>query len=190
MGKIVAIQGSYRANGLTTSMLKHAVKTAESLGHEVYYLNPFDKQIGYCKGCRKCLDTEECVFKNDDMVEITKHIKECDVIFLASPVYWGNMPGIVKNLFDRLSGVFMGETSFFPVPRMSGKRYIFFTASSTPMPFAHLCGQTSGIWRAVHEIFKTAGIKCMGRVICSNTKKIKKVSEKKLKRIEKLVGRI
>lgn len=188
--KIVAIQGSYRENGVTASMLRYAVKKLEDRGHEVTYINLFEKKIDFCKGCRRCLETEECVFKNDDMPEITKLIKSADVILLAAPVYWANTPAIVKNLFDRLLGASMMETIAFPKPRLAGKRYLFFTACNTRMPFAKLFGQSSGIIRAVREFFHTAGIKCIGTVVCANTGVHHEVPEQKFRKIDKLLERI
>ena len=70
--RVLAIQGSYRKSGKTTTMLKYAAKQAEKLGHSLTYINLFEKNIEYCRGCRKCLETGECVFKNDDMPEITR----------------------------------------------------------------------------------------------------------------------
>ena len=59
------------------------------------------------------------------MTQISKSIKDADVIILASPVYWANVPAIVKNLFDRMSGTSMEETNTFPKPRLSGKNIFF-----------------------------------------------------------------
>lgn len=188
--KIVAIQGSYREHGVTTSMLRYATDKVRNLGHEVTYINLFEKKIDFCRGCRKCLETEACVFKNDDLPEITKQIKNVDLIFLAAPVYWGNVPAIVKNLFDRLLGASMMETKTFPKPRLAGKRYLFLTACNTPMPFAKWCGQSSGITRAVREYFKTSGVHCIGTVICDNTGVNQKVSESKLKKIDKILEKM
>lgn len=188
--KILAIQGSYRENGATTSMLKYAVDKLEKMGHEVTYINLFEKNIQFCRGCRQCLNMQECVLKDDDMQEITKLIKETDVIILAAPVYWANVPAIVKNLFDRLMGASMEETKTFPKPRLAGKRYIFLTACNTAMPFAKWCGQSTGILRAVREYFKTSGVKCIGTVICDNTGKDKDVLTGKYKKIDRIMGRI
>ena len=187
---VAAIQGSNKNSGLTTSMLKYAAKEAEKAGHNVEYINLHNCSIDYCKGCRNCFETGECILKNDDMVWIANSIKNADVIMLAAPVYWANVPAIVKNLFDRMSGTSMEETNTFPKPRLSGKRYILFTACNTPMPFAAVCGQTSGLKRAVSEYFKTSGISCIGSVVCDNSSKIKEVPENKLKRIKKLVNKI
>lgn len=188
--KIVALQGSFRPMSLTTAMLKYAVRKAEEAGYEVTYINLFEKNIGYCKGCRTCLKTAECVYKNDDMAEITEQIKACDVIILSSPTYWANVSAPVKNLFDRLSGTAMEETETFPKPRFGGKKYIFFGACSTPMPFARWAGQTKGLLRAVREFFKTSGVKCIGTVFCTNTGKKPEVNLKEYRKIDRLIEMI
>ena len=183
MCKILAIQGSYRNNGKTTTMLNYAVEKAKAQNNEVAYINLHEKRIEYCKGCRKCFENAECVFKNDDLYDIAQSIKEADIIMLAAPVYWANVPAVVKNLFDRMSGTSMMETMTFPKPRLKGKRYILFTACNTPMPFAKWCGQTSGLIRAVKEYFKTSGVKCIGNVICANSSMNKTIPYKKIDRI-------
>ena len=188
--KVLAIQGSFRENGFTTAMLKYAVKEAEKNGNDVEYINLHNSNINYCKGCRKCFETARCVFTGDDMDHIAESIRQADVIMLAAPVYWANVPAVVKNLFDRMSGTSMEETDTFPKPRLSGKRYMLFTACNTPMPFAKLCGQTTGLQKAVKEYFKTSGIKHMGTVVCDNTSKNKAVSAKAYVKISKLISRI
>ncbi len=188
MSKIVlAIQGSFKKDGHTTSLLKSAVKQAEEKGYEVTEINLFEKNIGYCHGCNACLKAGECVLKNDDMGEITGLVREADVIILAAPVYWGNVPAIVKNLFDRLRGAAMEETKTFPRPRLNGKKYVLITSCSTPMPFAELFGQSSGLKRVTREFFKTAGVKCAGTVVCDNTIGKSSVPEKYYRKVEKII---
>ena len=46
--KIVAIQGSYRENGVTTSMLRYATDKLSQRGHQVTYINLFEKKIDFC----------------------------------------------------------------------------------------------------------------------------------------------
>jgi len=40
-------------------LLKYAAKQAEKLGHGLTYINLFEKNIEYCRGCRKCLEIGE-----------------------------------------------------------------------------------------------------------------------------------
>lgn len=188
--KILAIQGSYRKNGKTSTMLRNAIKRANELGHKVTELNLFEKKLNYCKSCGKCDEKGQCIYTNDDIEEVTSLIKDADVIILAAPVYWGNVPAIVKNLFDRMVGASMEHTKTFPKPRLSGKRYILLTACHTKAPFDIIFGQSSGIARNVKEYFKTAGVKKIGMAVCDDTNNRETVPDKILTKINRLVERI
>lgn len=168
--KLLAISGSPHENGSTAAMLHCAMKTAASQGWEITMISLYKKQISYCKGCRSCIKTGQCVL-NDDIREIAELMKTSDRIILSAPVYWANVPGIVKNLFDRLLGTAMEETTTFPRPRLSGKQdYLLLTACNTPFPFSRLCGQSSGALRAMNEFFKTSGMTRLGTVTFSGAK--------------------
>lgn len=182
--KTLAILGSPHADGITAQMLDIAVDAVKARGDEIIYLNLYEKNIQLCRGCRKCLEKKECVMTKDDMAEITKWIKESNRIILAAPVYWANVPAVVKNLFDRLLGVAMEETATFPKPRLSGKEYVLLTACNTPMPFAYIFGQSAGAVRAMKEFFRAGGMKCKGIAVCGNTSKNREVSGKLRHKIE------
>lgn len=87
--------------------------------YAVTRLNLYEKDLAYCTGCRTCLASGQCV-RQDDIQEIAALLRQCQVVALAAPVYWANVPGPVKNLFDRLLGTAMEETAAFPKPRPSG----------------------------------------------------------------------
>lgn len=182
--KTLAILGSPHADGITAQMLNIAIDAVKARGDEVIYLNLYEKNIQFCRGCRKCLEKKECVMIKDDMAEITEWIKESNTIILAAPVYWANVPAVVKNLFDRLLGAAMEETATLPKPRLSGKEYVLLTVCNTPMPFAYIFGQSAGAVRAMKEFFRTGGMKCKGIAVCGNTSKNREVSGKLRHKIE------
>lgn len=166
--RLLAIDGGPHRAGVTGKMLDCAVEAAERAGWEVTCISLYGRQISYCTGCRICLDTGTCVLE-DDLAQVASLIRQSDMIVLAAPVYWANVPAAVKNLFDRMLGTAMEETGRFPKPRLSGKRYVFLTACNTCFPFSVLCGQTTGAYRAVAEFFRTAGVKRAGRFACAGT---------------------
>lgn len=169
--KMLAILGSPNKDGATGRMLNYAVKIAEQQGWVVDYINLYEKNIAYCTGCRACMKTQMCVQK-DDIQEIAKLLEGCDVVVLAAPVYWANVPAIVKNLFDRLLGVAMEETKTFPKARLSYKqKYILLTACNTPDPFSSLFGQSTGAIRSMKEFFKTSGMKYGGKCVWAGQNK-------------------
>ena len=49
-----------------------------------------------------------CIQK-DDMQEIVLLLHESQIVLLAAPTYWANVPAPVKNLFDRLLGTAMSS---------------------------------------------------------------------------------
>ena len=182
--KMLAILGSPHKDGVTARMLQCAIKAAEAAGWEVEQVNLYEKQIGFCRGCRRCLETRECVIK-DDIQRIAESLRSCDVVALAAPVYWANVPAIVKNMFDRLLGAAMEETNTFPKGRLPGKKYFFFTACHTPAPFSWIFGQSRGAKRVVKEFFKTAGMTCGGNFVCANAGRSKTLSQAIQRKIQK-----
>lgn len=184
--RILAILGSPNKEGGTGSMLNYAVKISEQRGYCVEYIDLYDKNIAYCNGCRSCIKTQICVQK-DDVQEIAESIKTCDIVILAAPTYWANVPAIVKNLFDRMLGVVMEETKTFPKARLSNKqKYILLTACNTPAPFATLFGQSTGAVRCMKEFFKTSGMKYGGKCVWTGRDK-KELPQWMKRKIEKLL---
>lgn len=123
----------------------------------------YKKNIGFCRGCRVCLERGSCV-QEDDIQEIAGLLKQCNAVVLAAPVYWASVPGAVKNMFDRLLGTAMEETAAFPRPRLShSQSYVLLTACNTPAPFAWMFGQSRGALRNMSEFFRTSGMSCKAK---------------------------
>lgn len=181
---VLAILGSPHSKGTTAAMLNHAIHKAEEAGFTVSRINLYEKRLSYCTGCRVCLNTGKCVLQ-DDIHDISDLLQKCEVIILASPVYWANVSAPVKNLFDRLLGVAMEETNTFPKPRLRGKKYMLLSSCNTPAPFSWIFGQSRGAIRNMDEFFKTAGMKPIGKIVCTNTSKKHTLSKSVLRKIER-----
>lgn len=63
-----------------------------------------DLDIKYCLGCSKCQEYLEkhCVL-NDDMQKIYEAMLNTNNIIICSPIYMDSIPGILKNMIDRLN---------------------------------------------------------------------------------------
>ena len=59
-----------------------------------------DYQFGYCKGCRSCHKTAECV-QHDDVDVLMGEFEHADVIVSVLPSYWADIPGQFKAFIDR-----------------------------------------------------------------------------------------
>jgi multimeric flavodoxin WrbA len=99
--KIVAVLGSPRPRGNSSTLAHRFLDTARELGAEtrIFPLNQMTFQG--CQGCRTCkTKTDNCCLE-DDLAEVLAAIKEADVLVLASPVYYGDLSGQMKCFIDR-----------------------------------------------------------------------------------------
>ncbi|MBR6402268.1 MAG: flavodoxin family protein [Eubacterium sp.] len=59
-----------------------------------------DYDFSFCKGCRSCHATAECV-QHDDVDFLMSEFEQADVIVSVSPSYWADVPGQFKAFIDR-----------------------------------------------------------------------------------------
>lgn len=111
MGKnIVILNGSPRKKGNTSALVQAFREGAESSGNTVteFFLGGMD--IHGCKGCFGGHSSKKCpCVQKDDMAQIYPAVKECDVVVLASPLYYWNMSGQLRTAVDRLFALEEGD---------------------------------------------------------------------------------
>ena len=59
-----------------------------------------DYSFSFCKGCRSCHSTAECI-QHDDVDKLMVEFEQADVIVSVSPSYWADVPGQFKAFIDR-----------------------------------------------------------------------------------------
>ena len=129
--KIVILNGSPRLNGNTAELIKAFTAGAEENGHTVIRFDLDRMNIHGCKGCLcggKNPDSP-CVQK-DDMEKVYPEYKSCDLLVLASPMYYWGISGQLKCAIDRLfavtesdpKGRLRSRTWFFSWPRRETRR--------------------------------------------------------------------
>ena len=59
-----------------------------------------DYKFSFCKGCRACHGTAECILR-DDIPLIMGEFEWADLIVSVSPSYWADVPGQFKAFIDR-----------------------------------------------------------------------------------------
>lgn len=138
--KIVAIGGSPRANGNSNSLLRTAVDAAVERGATAEYFYPSKMKIAGCLGCDGCRRTPDAVcVQNDDMHLLYPALKECDVVVLASPVYFYALSSWIKAVLDRCYALITpgpedaGEP--WPARVAPGKGFYLITTQAEESPF-------------------------------------------------------
>lgn len=106
---VLGIISSPRYNGNTATLVREALRGAESESACVREVFLPKYNINFCTGCFKCLIDGDCGF-TDDFKEIKELLYEADGIILGSPTYCGTYNAIMKSLFERL-GMFEVMTS-------------------------------------------------------------------------------
>lgn len=189
--QMLAILASPRKHGNVAKMLDHAIKVATDKGYEVHFIHLYEKNIGFCKGCMRCRHEGSCHI-NDDIKPIGELLKNSDLVVMASPTYFGNIPAPAKNLFDRLVAVVMTDNDGpIPKPLLSkSQQYLLLCTCTTPFPFNILAGQSIVTLHAMKEFFKTSGMTSLGSVTFAGTRNKTNVPPSLLKKIERKLSNV
>lgn len=100
---ILILNGSPRPNGNTAALANTFAEEAKVAGHQVHLVQIGNKDIRGCKNCDACRATlsGKCVQK-DDMQQILPLMGECEVLVIASPIYYYSMTGQTHCALERI----------------------------------------------------------------------------------------
>lgn len=128
--KILLLNWSPKSCGATQEILKTLAEAAPREAQtELLCLG--DLKIGYCKGCKVCYTARECMLK-DDMQPLMESLKAADILVIAAPSYWADIPGIAKSFIDRCTA--FSDTNPDPSgPRLRAGKRCFGIALRTGM---------------------------------------------------------
>ena len=188
--KILIINGSPRKKGLISQMLGIMQEEAASKGDQVQTVYTNDLNIKPCIGCMACRTKLKCSIAEDDSQRILKMMQEADAIIMGAPCYWGNIPGQMKLLFDRIVYGMMRDTPRFPEPMMKGKKCILISTCTTPWPWNIWFKQSRGAIRAMREICRYSGFKIVATIERGGTAMHPTLSEKDKQKCLKAIKRI
>ncbi len=96
MPKYLLISGSPR-KGNTDFILS---KIFENLHGEKELIFLRDLNINQCRGCLGCYKSGHCL-QSDDMSALFQKIILSDLLIMGSPLYYGNVSGLIKKFIDR-----------------------------------------------------------------------------------------
>lgn len=185
------INASPRKGGNIDEMLGEMQDEARRLGCVVQTVRVDELSVSPCRGCMACRSRLACVLPNDDAQRVLEQIKWCDALVIGAPCYWGNIPGSLKMLFDRIVYGMMGENKWgIPLPLHKGKRAVVVSTSTTRWPFNLWFNQTRGVVRALHEILKYSGFRLVTTVQKGNTKVCHTLTIRERKACRRAVQRI
>ena len=106
MSKILAINGSYRDDGITDQAVTALTQAVQRAGAEVEMILLRDYPIEFCLNCRACTQQPgvapgECV-QQDGMAALIKKIEAADGYILAAPTNFYSITALFKRFTERL----------------------------------------------------------------------------------------
>lgn len=115
MSSILAIYGSPRRKGNTSTLLDHAVQGATDTGAQVEKVVLRDLKMSPCLEIYGCKKTGRCVIE-DDFQMIFDKLLACDGLILASPIFFYTVSASTKILMDRCQSLWVKKYWIDKVP--------------------------------------------------------------------------
>jgi multimeric flavodoxin WrbA len=101
--RVLALNGSPRANGNTNAMLRCALAQLDAQGIETELVQIGTRTIRPCLACGQCranLD-RRCAQTGDDVNDLIEKMISSDGVLLGSPTYFASITPPMKALIDR-----------------------------------------------------------------------------------------
>jgi len=157
--KVVAINGSPKANGNTAYAIKVVFEQLESEGIETEIIHVGNQIVRGCAGCNMCAKNqdEKCVLKGDKLNEWLQIMKDADGLIFASPIYFSGVAGTMKSFMDRAFYVAGVNGSMFrhkvgasvvAVRRTGGMPA--FQELNNYIHYSEMVVSTSNYWNVIH----------------------------------------
>lgn len=104
--KVIGINGSPRKNWNSAEALDSALKGAADAGAETKRFDLFDLSYSGCVSCFSCKllggkSFARCAVE-DDLTPVLAEILSADAVIISAPIYYSDVPGAVRNLYERL----------------------------------------------------------------------------------------
>lgn len=105
--RILAINGSYRAGGITDQAIASLTEDLQAVNVEVEEIRLRDCPIEFCVNCRECMQQPggapgRCIH-DDDMAGLVAKIEAADGYVLAAPTNQSTVTALYKRFSERLA---------------------------------------------------------------------------------------
>lgn len=161
--KLLIVNGSPRKNGLDATVAGIIAEDVKKYDYETEIVNICDLRIGGCRACMACKKTGACA-QQDDMTAMYDKIRSCDMIILASPIYFGAESGQMKCFIDRFYAM---------VKTVDGQRFVNFGNVSKASVLL-TCGAKDGpmiygsVLSRLTNVLKSMGVQDLSGTILAN----------------------
>ena len=161
MTELLALVGSARRGGNTDVLVDEVLRGARDAGGAADKVSLYDLDMGACRGCMRCSDGL-CQGYDDGVAPLLRRMTDARALVFATPVYFWNVSGLTKTLWDRmlpLAGLDLTKTPVTMEPLLRGR------AAGTVVVQEEAEGPQASIIRSFFERnFADFGLKHVGDV--------------------------
>ncbi len=101
MTDLLAFVGSARAGGNTDVLVDEVLRGAAAAGASAVKVRLIDLDMAPCLGCMTCT-AGSCRQHDDDVGPLLERMVAAQGLLFATPVYFWNVSGLMKTLWDRM----------------------------------------------------------------------------------------
>ena len=130
--QIYIINGSPRKNWNTSKLCESFAQGVRDSGGSAEIINLYDIDFKGCRACSACklkggTNYGSCSYP-DELKEILNKISFADGICLATPIYFGDVSGVMKMFIERLVYPFVRlDKQYTPIPPKNLKTAVIYT---------------------------------------------------------------
>ncbi len=156
--KVIAINGSPKANGNTHTALTLVGEQLQKEGIEFEIIHIGNKLIRGCMACGACAKNlnEQCIVQ-DEVNDCLQKLKTADGILLGAPVHYAGIAGTMKSFLDRLffvagvnGGLFRHKVGASVVAVRRSGGVPTFDALNHYITYAEMLMPGSNYWNVIH----------------------------------------
>lgn len=158
---LLALYGSPRQAGNTDILLDEIIKGSISINPDLRIQKIFlrDLKVTPCQEYNDCLKTGQCII-NDEMSVLYEQLLKANIVVLAAPVFFANVPAQAKIIIDRCQALWARKyilKKYHKEPRRKG---FFLSAAGTKGDNIF-----TGIAMTVRYFFKAINVDYAGELL-------------------------
>jgi multimeric flavodoxin WrbA len=183
---VLAINGSPRKNGNTTTLIHAMLDGARAAGAETSEAHLHTLNMKGCMGCLSCRTKHGVCAQKDDLSPFLEAVKTCDALIVGCPIYMYRICGQMKLFVDRAYSLYPpkeGGGYLTAVP--PGKRFALVISQGAPDAAQY---QRSVRWLA-GMAGTGLGLKEVGRIIHADSHQLPAAKNEALLAEARAIGR-
>jgi multimeric flavodoxin WrbA len=162
---VLAINGSPRRKGNTSTIVDAILTGAKEAGADTQHVRLDEIDLKGCMGCLSCREEPGFCERDDGLSPVLEVMKTTDAVVAGCPIYMYHISGQMKLFIDRIYSFYVDrEDGGYASALPTGKRFAFVTSQGHPDP-----ERFSRTIRWLEGMIGGLGMESAGKIIHANS---------------------